>query len=329
MECLTTLIGLRGGCAPTDAVGGVWLDDKVTRNELSAIIDQNDHGTVDDLFIALRSQAVREIADGINAAFAGKYINRTIIRASLIGTTGDKLKPLTAQAVTRGVRFYRCNEWPSVAYRITRLGLIAQVSGSVTVSYYDGITGQVLATDTINAVAGQWAWIDTNRVFRGVRILLIGYDATAVPAYDTHVCPNICYTCPNAHSLNAYMDGYGFTSTVGQVLNGQQLTNNAGGLSVVAALECDSEGWLCSVRQQLSMPLLWKTSELAMEYAVTSSGRANTRTVRDADRLADRRDFYQAKFEASMANALKSLVLPNDHLCFHCNRTSRIVAAIP
>jgi len=329
MNCIETIIGLRGGCADISSVGDVWLDDKVTYKELEAIIDQKDHASVDDMFTRWRSQAVREIVDSINESFADRYIHRTVISAKQIGTTADRLTSISAEAKIKGFRFYQCNEWPSIAYRVTRLGFIGQFTGNLPITYWDGITGQQLATDTLAVTAGQWSWLDLNRVFRGVRILLIGYNATAVASYSTQVCPNLCYTCPNSRRVNNHVDGYGFTADIGNVVGSLRTTNEASGLSVVMGMECDAEGWLCAYRQQMALPMLWKVAQLAMEYAIFNSDRNNTKMTRDAELLTKRQMMYREEYEASMKRMLKSIVVPNDPVCFKCNRRSRIVAAIP
>jgi len=329
MNCIETLVGLRGGCADVSAVGDVWLDDKVAYSELEAFISQKDHASVDAMFTRWREQAVREVVDSVNEAFAGSYIRKTVVDSKLIGQTGDRLSAVAAAPVTRGLRFYRCHEWPSVAYRLTQVGLLSQVTGNVTVQYFDGITGQVLGSDVIAAVAGQNVTLSVNRLFRGVRILHIGYNATAVAAYTTNVCPSICYTCPNSHRVNGFTDGFGFTSTVGNVLSNMRTSNDSAGLSVVMALECDSEAWMCSIRQNFAMPMLWKVAELAMEYAIFTTNRNNTKTVRDHEILKERQMMYRENFTRSLGQAVKTVNLPDDPICFKCNRRSRIAVAIP
>ena len=329
MECLETLVGLRGGCAAISYVGSVWLDDKVTHKELSYFIDQKDHASVDDMFVRWRQQAARELIDTVNEAFSGRYLVRTVVGAKEVGTTGDRLVAIPAEAKLKGLRFYRCNDWPSISYRITRLGFIGQFTGNLTVNYWDGITGNVLATDTFAVVAGQKVQLDVNRVFTGTRVLMVGYDATAIGSYSTSVCPSICYTCSNARKINAHVDGYGFNSTIGNVVGAMTSTNESSGLSVVVAMECDNEWWLCSIKQQLAMPMLYKVAQLAMEYALFNTDRNNTKTVRDADHNEKRASLYQREFTASMKRAVASIILPNDPLCFKCNRTSRVVVAIP
>jgi hypothetical protein len=310
MNCIETLVGLRGGCSDVSAVGDVSLDDKVSYSELQAFISQKDHASVDAMFTRWREQAVREVVDSVNEAFAGSYIRKTVVDSKLIGQTGDRLSAVAAAPVTRGLRFYRCHEWPSVAYRLTRVGLLSQVTGNVTVQYFDGITGQVLGSDVIAAVAGQNVTLSVNRLFRGVRILHIGYNATAVAAYTTNVCPSLCYTCPN-------------------VLSNMRTSNDSAGLSVVMALECDSEAWMCSIRQNFAMPMLWKVAELAMEYAIFNTNRNNTKTVRDHEMLKERQMMYRENFTRSLGQAVKTVNLPDDPICFKCNRRSRIAVAIP
>ena len=58
MQCLETLVGLRGGCAEVTSDAGVFTDPYMTRGELAKFVDQNDYPNgVDELFQRLRETA--------------------------------------------------------------------------------------------------------------------------------------------------------------------------------------------------------------------------------------------------------------------------------
>lgn len=326
MECLANTVGLRGGCEDISTTADLYLDTKVTYRELSAFVDQNDHVSVSDLFSQLRTQASKEVVDEVNAHMRGSYVSKTVIENQKVGDTNTTLTSSPAVAKLKGIRFEQYNSDKSLMFRITRIGFIGAYTGNVTVTYYDGITGQSLATDTIAAVSGQLVETYVNRVFRR-EVLTVVYDATAINGYQTY--PNYlraCYTCP-PNRLNGFCFGIPVTTPVGSPLS-YTSTNEMGGLQISINMECDHESWLCDLKQHLGMPMLYKVAELAMEYAL-HTGRANTNVVRDYDRLKDRQSMYHEHYQSSMKRALSALTLPNDPICFVCRRTNRIGVQIP
>ena len=102
-----------------------------------------------------------------------------------------------------------------------------------------------------------------------------------------------------------------------------------GGLSVWLSIECDHESWLCNIKQQLAIPMLYKTAELAMEYGVFNTERENTSTVRDKGQLKERQLMYHETYNDKMKKALAAIVLPSDSDCFVCKRRNRVTVAIP
>lgn len=326
MECLANTIGLRGGCEDISTTADLYLDTKVTYRELSAFIDQNDHLSVSDLFSELRTQASKEVVDEVNAHMRGSYVAKTVIDNQKVGDTNTTLTASPAVAKLKGIRFEQYRGEYELLYRITKIGFIGSYNGNVTVTYYDGITGQSLATDTIVAVSGQLVEKVVNRVFRK-EVITIAYDATAINAYQTYPSYyRACYTCP-PNRVNSYCSAIPITAPVGSPLS-YTSTNEMGGLYIWLNMECDHETWMCEIKQHLGMPMLYKVAELAMEYAL-HTGRANTNVVRDYDRLKERQSMYHEQYESSMKRALSAISLPNDNLCFVCRRTNRIGVQIP
>lgn len=329
MQCLNTLVGLRGGCAEVTTDADVWTDPHLTRRELESFIDQNDYPDgVDEFFQVLREQAVRELIAGINKAFQDRYISRTVAQQLTVGDAGTTLKDSPAATNLKGVKLWRSNDLPDVAYRLTRLAFIGDYTGDVDVLIYDGVTGQLLTTQTIAAIAGQEVSVYVNNLYR-VRRLLICYDATGIDAYKTQTgYASDCSTCPDRWAVNGIISATPFTAEVGSPLT-QTIVNDMGGLIVDVSMECDHQAWLCGIRQQLAMPLMWKVCELACGYGANVTGRNNTANTRDKEQLKERQLMFNDRFESAFAAALKAAVTPNDPTCFVCVRRSRIANAIP
>lgn len=328
MDCITELLGLRGGCEDISSNANTWLDTKVTYRELTQYIDQNDYDSVSDMFSSFREQASEEIVSEVNEYMADKYIHKTLIDAQTVGYEGKTLVNSAASANLKGVRFEQCSKYPHLAYRVTKLGFIGQYTGNVTVTYYDGVTGQSLGTDTIAAVSGQHSELSVNKQFRK-RILIIAFDATLVDGYRTQInYIGGCASCGNNFKCNTHTYARPISAPIGNPTS-VTYTNDMGGLYVGMSIECDTQTWMCGMKHNLSFPMLYKTAELLMEYAIFNTSAENTDTVRDRIDLEKRQMMYRENYDHSMKRALKSMVLPNDPICFRCQRGNMIAVAIP
>ncbi len=333
LECLSSLIGLRGGCEDISSDATTYLDNKVTYSELNDFVDQNDvaNNTVSKLFSSLREQAATELVTDINENMASRYVAKTVVQSQELGDMGTSLTASAASAVLKGIRLQQYTSYPSYNFRVNRLGFIGSYTGNVTVIYYDGITGEQLATDTIAAISGQRVELSVNREFRR-EVITIVYDATAIGGYKTTVQggAGTCYSCRTAgkNKVNGYCYGQGMTAPIGTPLTPTYL-NDMGGLSVWLSVECDHQSWLCNIKQQLAIPMLYKTAELAMEYAVSNTSRENTSTVRDRGALKERHMMYNEIYKDKIKKALAAIVVPNNPDCFVCKRMNRIAVQIP
>lgn len=328
MECLKTLIGLRGGCAEIAADASLYLDSKVKYNELNQFIDQNDYANVDEMFTSLRSDAVDMVLAEFQTKMQGRYIAQTVISQQTIGNYSNGLVASAATTKLKGLSLDRCTTFPHLGYRITNVGFIGSYTGNVTVLYYDGLTGVQLATDTVVSVAGQLVTLNVNRIFN-VQKLIVAYDATAIGGYQTKIANYIngCISC-DKWRVSKHVTARPITATIGTPLD-KTFVSEMGGLIVDLSMECDNTSWLCGIKQQLAMPMLFKVAELVMEYAISSSSRGNTKTMRDKDSLVARHGLYKSEYDTFLETALKRVVLPNDPICFSCKKTNGIFVSIP
>jgi hypothetical protein len=328
MECLENIVGLKGGCADINSVAEVYLNSYVGHSELSKYVDTKEFANVDDLFRSLRADSVREVLAEINSYMRPNYIAKQVVSTQRFGVVGTRLQPIAAANELRGILYDRCTTYPTLAYRVNRVGFIGQVTGNVVITYRDGLTGQVLGTDTVAAVAGQEAWLYVNRKF-AVTKLLVTFDATATAGYKTRTDCYIrnCGSC-GTKRVNAHVNAYSVTAPIGTPLQ-TQTVNDMGGLMLEVGMECDHTIWLCGIRQALALPILYKMASRVMQYAIDQTDRNNTRTVRDIDKLADRGDAYEKDYEKHMKSVLQSVHVPQDPICYVCRRQSGLIQMIP
>jgi len=326
MECLISLVGLKGGCDEIASDAIMFLNSKITYNELTKYIDQNDYASVDEMFTEKRIDAVDLFLSEFQNEMQGKYLARTVIDSGRVGDYANGLVSSPLSALLKGVSFERCTNEPSLGYRVSRLSFMGAYTGNVLVTYYDGITGESLATDTIVAVSGEERYLEVNRLFN-VQKLEIVYDATAINGYVTKTnYLGACSSCAN-YRISKHVTARGITAPVGTPLDKTYLSD-MGGLMVDLAMVCDNTTWLCNIKQYLAIPIMFKVAELFMEYALTSS-RGNTNTMRDKESLVERHNVYKSEYEKHLKLALERVVLPNDPICFKCQTTSGIYNAIP
>jgi hypothetical protein len=328
MECLENIIGLQGGCADINSVAEVYLNSYVGHSELSSYVDTKEYANVDALFRSLRADAVREVLDEVNGHMRPNYVMKSVVNSQRFGVVGSRLEPVAAGAELRGILYDRCTTYPTLAYRVNRVGFIGQVTGSLVVTYRDGLTGQTLASDTIAVVAGQESWIYTNRKF-AVTKLLVTFDATAAAGYKTRTDCYIrnCGSC-GTKRVNSHVNAYAVTAPIATP-TATVSVSDMGGLMLEVSMECDHSLWLCGFRQVLATPMLYKLAARVMQYAIDQTDRGNVRTVNKRDQLIDRGEAYENQYKESLTRLLKSVTIPNDPTCFVCRRQSGIFAAIP
>jgi len=327
MECLIKLVGLKGGCDEIASEASMFLNSKITYNELTKYIDQNDYPSVDEMFTEKRIDAVDLFLAEFQNEMQGNYLARTVIDSGRVGDYSNGLVSSPAATLLKGLSFERCTDEPMLGYRVSRLSFIGAYTGNVDVTYYDGITGQSLATDTIVAVSGQESFLEVNRLFN-VQKLEIVYDATGIDGYVTRTnYLGGCATCHN-YRISKHVTARGITAPIATPLT-KTYISDMGGLMVDLAMVCDNTTWLCNIKQYLSIPIMFKIAELIMEYAIMSSSRGNTNTMRDKDTLIQRHGMYKSEYEKHLKLALDRVVLPNDPICFKCESKSGIYNAIP
>ena len=103
--------------------------------------------------------------------------------------------------------------------------------------------------------------------------------------------------------------------------------SSTGGLSINYSLSCDIEPYLCSIKNTLAMPLLYKTGALLMEELIYSKRLNSVINVYKTDHK-ELFDKFEAEYMSSMKAIFNNLPTPRD-VCFDCNSSIKFVAIAP
>jgi len=140
---------------------------------------------------------------------------------------------------------------------------------------------------------------------------------------EAHICPFV-----NAIGINLTTDGVSVLSS--------STSKYTTGMSLNYSVNCDRQGWLCSVGNQMSLALAYATAVEIYNYALTVSPnqRVNTsvyvnKGVKNYDGIITARDIAAEQYNAELTALLQGIRLPDDNHCFDCRKNIKYVTALP
>lgn len=329
MACFDNIIGYKG--CTTGA--GILLDNLVPYSEVQKYVTA-DYEDASELIEEKIAFAVKNVTKEIGSHFRANYKPKTIIdsrRAGFFDET-QTLKP--ASADFRGIELELCTYDSYYSLYISELQTYLDYTGSVSILVVDTMTGQTLDTIAINSVAGQMSTTYVNKTYnaekRKRRIAFV-YDCTTIANYSTSLSEG-CSSCNKyGYNISNILRGrpIKYSTAVTPILANIEGHTDTAGLSVVFTLHCDNESWICANRSVLELPLLNKTAELIMEFALYNSDRFNTKTAIDKKEIAERLNKYREDYENQLKIVLAGMISPSDGICFVCNRQRKYVTTLP
>lgn len=331
LDCLVDLISIKGGCDEVIPTSGIYTDEVgLTLKNIDEFVTQ-DYDDSYALFQSKRDFSIKLITNQIHNHLASRYLANTVLAGERIGHFQDNLTLVTGEVNKRkGINFEFHNYNSYIDFFVSEISIQVHNSAAYNIKVYDLIQNKLLDTIPITAVSDQIITVYPNKTYRSNRKklnLLFVIDAV-VDTNTTLVHPNAsgngCSTC-GGHYL--YQNSWLYARGASLDANGQFIKSNlsfssdTGGISVVYSLNCNHKDWLCSIAQQIALPLVYKTSAELIEFAIDSSPaeRVNTFTFANGDSLEKRLDRYEKKYAQAMDNILKNIVLPQDSNCFKCN----------
>jgi len=274
MACFDNVVGLRTLC--TDLTPDYYLEDiGINKTELEQVITKDFNGVQD--FIDKKSAfAVVKVTNEIYNYLKPNFKADSILAGSRIGYEADTLE-LVSQSGYVGIEINVYNPQSFVDFVISDISLFVDVTATVPVLLYDLKQGLLLATLSVPVVAGQISTLTQKVVVPASRKplnLWLGYDATAINSYkvNTH---NGCGGCRGFTFSNRFVTATGAASSA--PFTSVESLSHTGGISLNYSVNCNHTDWLCSHRQILSLPILYKTGIEIVNHVLTAA--VNQRTV--------------------------------------------------
>lgn len=324
MNCLDGLIGDDNGCA--SRTGRLYLKDiGITEDFIGKILAKEEKNA--STFMAARRRLATEyVTNDVLTHYDRFILGRTFIDRDRLGRYPETEVLVNGDAsYLQGTLVEVCTPASNTRLLISKLEFYGETTGDVEVTIYDLRDGSVVATETIAAVAGQVATLETDIVvqcFREKKRLFVTTDQSVY--YGSTISGSGCSTCTKGVYKNGVLQARSMRILDSEKKIGANLVpaQDCGGLSVIATVQCDSYGWLCEVKAALALPLLYCYGREIMTMALNNFERYGIQNLRRKD-VEDRRNELEALYAKSMNNLYETMPIPNDGLCFSCdNRTS-------
>ena len=339
MDCLNNLIGI-GKRESSTSESLYYLDSpniNIRLEDADAINNgQRTSGKelLDDLIETSQREFKDEFILQLRTANPGRKIftANSVLENGVIGYYRDNLPKATADSTRyRGISI-KVRNYPYVSLHIGELRIMSQSTGDIDVLVYDLIENRVLDTLTISAVADQVSTLTINKTYPTKKQMLhlaFLFDATTA-TYASNLQKEIgCLSCKGQE----YYTTGGLFESVEFAKSGQIIQNNkrsgqygTGGLSIQYSLNCDIEPFICSIKNQLALPLLYKVAVNFCRQAITSV-RINSTNKIPPEAWEERLAWYQTKYEDVMGNIINGIQVQDK--CFQCEPSVTKVVRIP
>lgn len=338
MDCFDNFIEVDGTCSDVTPTSGLFLSNiGITVDFLDQIVTkQYDNGVA--LANAKMDFARKTVFNRVLTHFSNRVKPFTMLESARIGHTQDDLIVQSGSAgKLKGIEIEFCNLNSFVDFHLSDLNLQLTSNGVIDVMVYDLLQGKLLDTIPITAVANNIVQVFPNKTYSSQRQklhLLIAYDSTGLDSIQTSVDTNKKTCCGSElHRINQFVSARGTSIDTGDAktksnLDGESYT---GGLSLNFSIECNMEKWLCTIKNNIALPVLYASGLEIIKHALDSApnDRVNTTVNINRDILEKREERYQDDFENSINNVLNNIKLPTDRFCFICNERSRNTVILP
>ncbi len=341
LDCFEDLISIKGNCDEILPTSGLYIDDiGLSLKNIDEFVTQ-DFTDSYELFQNKRDFSIRLLVNQINQHLSDRYLSNTLLTGQRIGFFKDDLTIIPGTVgVRKGINFEFHNYNSYIDFFVSEIAIQVRNTAPYNIKVWDLIQNKLLDTIPISAVNDEIVTIYPNKTYRSNRKklnLFFTIDAV-VDSNTTLVHPdatgNGCGTCGGSYLYqNSWLYARGATvqDAAQKIKSNLTFSSDTGGLSVVYSLNCNHRDWLCTIAQQIAMPLIYKTCEELIGFALMSSKteRMNTMTFANEEKLQKRFDYYAAKYNESFDNILKNIVLPQDSSCFKCNTPVRQKIQLP
>jgi hypothetical protein len=146
---------------------------------------------------------------------------------------------------------------------------------------------------------------------------------------EAHICPFV-----DAIGIDLTTNGTDVLSSI--------TSKYTAGMSINYNVNCDRQGWLCSIGGLMALPLAYATAVEIYNYALTASPNQRVNTTVSVNRgqkpfatadavegIVAARDIAATRYNEELGAMLQNMRMPDDSHCWDCRRNMKYVTALP
>lgn len=335
MSCFDDLIAIKSTCNGSAGSSGLFIEDiDITASECDLYINSN-YQNGGQLILDKIRFATEIVKKTISNHFSDHIISKSLIDSQILGQYQDSLNLKSGSVATLGGISLRLNNQNSY-YNVfvNQISLQVNVTQDIDVFVYDLISGTLLDTIVVSAVANTVVSKTVNKTYssdkRNLDLIFV-YDTEGISSNTTVLSTYGCTSCNGYSYSNQYIYSTGITIGESDAKIRSSLTSSSHtyGLSVNYSIQCSIENWLCEIANMMSMPILYLSGAEIMRYALLSSKRQNSNVNIDYEQNEKRLAFFSEQYDIHLAATIKKINLPKYDPCFKCNDSVRSVIVLP
>ncbi len=332
--CFDNIIAIKSTCNGVSGSSGLYIEDiGITAQECGSYTNseyQNGGEFIQDK-IRFATDIVKRT---INNHFHASVNSKTLIENGLLGHFQDSLQLQSPIANNLGgISLTLNNQKSYFNIFVNSISLQVNVTQTVNVLVYDLISGTLLDTIAVSAVANTVVTKYVNKTYSSPKRkldLIFVYDTTGISSNNTLLSDSGCNTC-NGYSYSNYFissQAIYLPTASSKIRSSLASTTHTFGLSVNYSVQCALDNWLCEIANLMALPILYKTGEEIMNYAYLYSNRQTSDVNIDAERNKERMLAYQTAYNDALESTIKKINLPKDN-CFKCNQVAQTMIVLP
>jgi hypothetical protein len=347
--CIESLLGLRD-CNQVEPSTGLYIDDLgINTTFLGQLItDQYLQGS--ELFTAKRAFAWRKLSSDVLTRLAPVMKADTVIEGKRVGQLVSNYSNVqTASGAGRytGIRLKIDPQSLSfLNFYLADINLAVDAANvNVPILIFDMSTLKLIETFTY-ATGGLDQFL--GKTFASARRKLdiaIVYESTFDSAKMV-TKKGHCFDCGGgvreAH-ICPFVDAIGIDLTTNGTDVLSSITSKyTAGMSINYNVNCDRQGWLCSIGGLMALPLAYATAVEIYNYALTASPNQRVNTTVSVNRgqkpfatadavegIVAARDIAATRYNEELGAMLQNMRMPDDSHCWDCRRNMKYVTALP
>ena len=335
MTCFDNIIGIKSACDTSTGSSTFFIEDiGITADYAGQFINSEYSNGIEFIQdkIRLSTDLVRKT---IQNHFSESIISKSLIDSQLLGHYQDSLS-LQGGTTNRlgGINLTLTNYKSYFNVFVNAISIQISTTQTIPVYVYDLISGALLDTISIDAVANTIVTKTVNKTYRSDKRkldLIFVYDTTGISSNTTYLKYDGCASCSGYIYSNYYINATPIylDSSSTKIRTSLSSGTHTYGLSVNYSIQCSIENWLCELANLCAMPILYKTGMEVMTYATLYANRQNSAVNIHAERNQKALEFFTQSYNESLEATIRKINLPKNDICFKCQELIRSEIILP